>query len=647
MLLLTEPMTARNAAVPAFAAYSLVSPEIWKRRAVICAAVVGASASIVFVEWVLGVTWFSTAFEGGRAAHPVVALSLFLAAVSTYLLGSASRKHANLQILLALVVTSIAVLRLADFAGASFAVDLWLSVSEAARSRTGRMVPRTGFAQLLLGVALILLHFRGRVPVLLGHCVLILLLGATTLTTLEYVYGIRSDSPADDVMALSTALGVTTLALAIFGMTADRGLAPILSNSTSAATLGRRLLLAILFGSAFLGYIRVIAQRSGLHTTEQGVAVMVTIVSIAALALLLWNASVQAKAEMFSAHLATIVRDSAAGIASATVDGRILTWNEAAERIYGYSADEVIGNSISILPVQEEKAELAAAIKRIAEGESSVKLEGTRLTRDGNRILLSIRLSPIRTADGRILAIASVFEDITAERVRRSELEQARKLASVGKLAGGVAHHLNNSLTVVIGHADLAREMLCDEHEAVVEVDAIRDGARDAANIVQLLMGVAGTRILASHSVNLTELVEHHRHQLADQLNEPGRLILLTEPCPPVLGNEAAILEAIQAVLENAVEASPPGKEIIIRTRPITDDHATIEVVDFGFGMDAETKRQALDPFFTTRGLAVSSGMGLAVVNGTMRSLGGSIEIESTPGRGTTVRLVFPKAATV
>ena len=638
-------MSARNDDVPAFAAYSPLVPAKWKHRAAASAGLVAAFSAVVLLEWVFGLNWLTSAMQGDRAPNPMVALCFLLAASSIWLLRSEAPRSAQLQIVLAGLVALIAMLRLLELAGVGISVDLWLSLTDAARSRTGRMVPRTALVQLLLGVALLLLHFRGRLPALLGQCALIELLGLTTLTMLEYVYDIRAASPTSAGMALSTALGATTLALGAFMMTADRGLAPILSNSTSGATFARRLLFAIVLGTAILGYMRLAAARHGLvETPAQSVAVIVTVGMITLVALLLWNASVQARAEMISAHLATIVRDSAAGIASATVDGRILTWNEAAERIYGYSAEEVIGKSISILPVPEERGELMAAVKRIAEGESSIKLEGTRLARDGRRILLSMRLSPIHASDGRILAIASVFEDITTDRKQRSELEQARKLASVGKLAGGVAYHLNNALTVVIGHADLTRELLGEEHEAIAEVDAIRAGARDAARIVQMLMGAAGARSLASEAIDLSALILQHSHELAAKLSEPERLIILADECPRVQGDEAAIVEAIHAVLENAVEASAPGREIVIRTRPLGDGRVVLEVIDFGAGMDADTRRQALDPFFTTKGLAVSAGMGLAMAQGTMRRLGGSIEIDSTPGNGTTVRLIFLNA---
>lgn len=636
-------MTARNAAVPAFAAASLVSPEKWQRRAIVCAALVGASALIVAVEWSLGASIFSALVQGGRPVNPVVAVALLLAAISTWLLGQESSRASRLQLLLAFAVAALGTLRLVDLFVGAPDIDLWLSLTDEMRVRTARMTPRSAVTHLLLGSALIFVHYRGRTQSMLGHGALILLFGVTTLTTLEYVYGIRVVSPTNDVMALSTALAAITLALGIFGMTADRGLAPILTNTTAAATVARRLLLAILLGSALLGYMRVNAERHGvLENSEQGVAIMVTIASIIGVTLLLWNASVQAKAEMFSAHLATIVRDSAAGIASATVDGRILTWNEGAERIYGHPAEAVIGKSIAILAPPEEQAEMMVLMKRIEQGEASVKVEATRLARDGLPMTLSIRLSPIRTADGRVAATASVFEDITAERRRRAELEQARKLASVGKLAGGVAHHLNNSLTVVIGHADLARELLSANHEAVAEVDAIGAAARDAARVVQMLMSAAGVRVLANEPIDVVALIQSNRAVLAARLPEPERLLVLPEHCPPIPGDSAAIVEMISALLENAGQASPPGREVIIRTRPRGVDQVMVEVIDFGIGMDVETRRQALDPFFTTKGLAVSSGMGLAIVHGTIRQMGGSIQIDSTPGRGTTVRLVFP-----
>lgn len=235
----------------------------------------------------------------------------------------------------------------------------------------------------------------------------------------------------------------------------------------------------------------------------------------------------------------------------------------------------------------------------------------------------------------------------------QSALLQQERLGALGQVASGIAHDLNNALAPVVGFSELLLEHPQGLHDpAKVEqyLTLIHAGAEDAASVVGRMrefyrpreedepFTAVDVNHLATQTVRLSE------PKWRDQAQAAGKTIVVQtdlQPVPPVLGHEAEIREALTNVLFNAVDATKQGG-ITVRTRSISGN-VVLEVIDTGVGMPEAVRQRCLEPFFTTKG-AQGSGLGLAMVFGTMRRHEGTLEIDSTVGRGTTVRLVFPTA---
>lgn len=283
----------------------------------------------------------------------------------------------------------------------------------------------------------------------------------------------------------------------------------------------------------------------------------------------------------------------------------------------------------------------------------------------------------VRTASGEWLwvldrgLVVSRHEDGTAERLigtttdlsERKKLEaaviQAQKMEAVGQLAGGVAHDFNNVLTAILGTS----ELLLAEGERLdagqrEDLNRIRDGALRAAEITHQLLAFSRRQRLDPRSVDPNPAVARVEVLLTRLV---GENVVVQTKCHRglvrVRADPAQLEQAIVALALNGRDAMPGGGTLTIGTRPVTltpemagrfrDVHpgpaVAISVSDTGEGMDQATRRRLFEPFFTTKGVGKGTGLGLAMVYGFVRQSGGAVQVESEPGRGTTVTLLFPE----
>src|SRR5215469_15671516 len=207
-------------------------------------------------------------------------------------------------------------------------------------------------------------------------------------------------------------------------------------------------------------------------------------------------------------HLAAIVHASDDAIISKTLEGRVLTWNAAAERIYGYPAQEARGRLMSFLLPPDRPDEEAEILKQIAQGRHVDHFETVRLRKDGQQIRVSITISPIRDSSGKIVAASHIARDITERRKIDEQLRQTQKLESLGVLAGGVAHDFNNLLTGILGNTSLVLEMLSPNHPSRVHLrNALTAGER-AADLTKQLLAYAGKGRFVIDHVNISALIK-------------------------------------------------------------------------------------------------------------------------------------------
>jgi two-component system cell cycle sensor histidine kinase/response regulator CckA len=326
-------------------------------------------------------------------------------------------------------------------------------------------------------------------------------------------------------------------------------------------------------------------------------------------------------------------------------DGRIETWNRGAARLYGYVGDEAVGHSIELLVAPDEVESMRDMVSRVAWGESIQGFETVRLTRDGKQIQVSLTLSPVRDADGAVVAVAEIARDITARKELEAALLQAQKLESVGRLAGGIAHDFNNLMTAVIGFGELALLRLGEEDPVRSYVDEAKRAGERATELTQRLLAFGRRQTLRPRPLDLNVVVGEMR-TLLGRLIGPQielRFELAEVPCP-LVADRSQLEQVVMNLAINASDAMELGGRLTIATASRAEQVRLI-VSDTGSGMDAETRAQIFEPFFTTKEEGKGTGLGLSTVFGIVHQSGGRIAVNSELGRGTTFTIDLPRGA--
>jgi PAS domain S-box-containing protein len=361
-------------------------------------------------------------------------------------------------------------------------------------------------------------------------------------------------------------------------------------------------------------------------------------------------------------RLAAIVDASNEAILSLAPDGTVLTWNGGAERIYGYSAQEMVGRNINILTPPDSLLETLQRLESIKRGESIQNFEATRRRKDGRPIWISVTASPIRDRRGEVVAISSTARDITEIKALEEQLRQAAKLESLGVLAGGIAHDFNNLLVGILGNASLAKEILPASSTAGPLLDGVIKASERAAALTRELLAYSGKGKFVIESLDLSELVREMAKLI--QASIPKSVMLqprLATGLPSIVGDMAQLEQLIMNLVINAAESigdrpgmvtvttgeqqisKSEGSGAMVGTDPVTTGrYVFFEVQDTGAGMDEATIGRIFDPFFTTK--FTGRGLGLSAALGIVRGHHGFIQVISSPGRGSTFKVLLPAA---
>lgn len=337
---------------------------------------------------------------------------------------------------------------------------------------------------------------------------------------------------------------------------------------------------------------------------------------------------------------------------TADMSMRLLSLNQVGVRLFGLEGQDPAGRSLYDL-VNPDDARL------LEEGERVVRPGGYRPPvefrveqADGSTVSIELTTRWLYSGDAPV-GIHGIGRDITARREReeatsrfREQLHQAEKLRALGEMAAGVAHNFNNLLTGVLGYAEIIK-MRDDVPEPIAgSLERITDSAKRCAAVIRRIQGF-GRPLEASarHPVALDdvirETIEITRPRWKTAPEREGRVVTVNADLGGVGlvdGNEAVWEEILSNLIFNAVDASPEGGDITVQSR-LEEDTVTVSVIDEGTGMDEETRRRVFEPFFTTKGPEAGTGLGLSTVWSLARAQDGRVEIESTPGRGTTITI--------
>jgi PAS domain S-box-containing protein len=346
--------------------------------------------------------------------------------------------------------------------------------------------------------------------------------------------------------------------------------------------------------------------------------------------------------------------------------GRVISWNSGAERIKGYTADEIRGQHFSrFFTESDRKSRLPTRALRQAAAEGRFEGDGWRVRKDGSQFWASVVIDPIQDGNGALIGFAKVTRDITERRQAQDLLDQARermvqmqKMEAVGQLTGGVAHDFNNLLMVIIGNLEVAQRNAEAEKGSVARlkraIDSAIRGAQRAATLTQRLLAFSRRQPLDPKQIDLNKFVVGEVEFLQRTL---GEKIQVEAVGGAGLWKVAADVNQLQAALLNlafnARDAMPQGGKLTIETgNAFVDEdycranpevqrgqYVLIAVTDNGTGMTQEVMNRAFEPFFSTKAVGEGTGLGLSQVYGFIKQSGGHIKIYSEPGEGTTVKI--------
>jgi PAS domain S-box-containing protein len=340
--------------------------------------------------------------------------------------------------------------------------------------------------------------------------------------------------------------------------------------------------------------------------------------------------------------------------------GYVTNWNPGAQRIKGYTPEEIIGQHFSKFYTEQDKARgMPEESLEAARTLGHFEREGIRVRKDGTRFWANVAIDAIHDESGELIGFAKVTRDITerkeAERAlaqAQEELMQSQKLEAIGRLTGGVAHDFNNLLMAISGSLELLRKRLPDDERLLKLVDNAMQGIQRGTTLTQRMLAFARRQELRPDVVDVSDLVSGLTDLIARTLG-PSVEITTAIPggLPPVLVDENQLELALLNLAVNAKDAMPQGGRLTIAadaadgTRNASlqpGKYVRLSLSDTGIGMDAATLSHATEPFFTTKGVGKGTGLGLAMVRGLSEQSGGTVTIESEVGKGTTVTMWIP-----
>lgn len=635
-----------------------IRPEhVWRSSAAL-AVLVGV---LVLLGWLSDIKWIGELFGTVRLKANTAACFVL---IGVALLSLAPERIGRRQRLIGLGCAGMAALvglaTLGEWVfGWDLHIDQLLFTEEAGTTGTsepGRMAATTATCFFLAGTAISLLRVR-EIRYAQGLSLGMGLLAILAFSTFLFDAQSLSGSGRQTQMAAPTF--ITFLALSVGILSArSGGLMRDLVSKGVGGVAARFLIPAAVAVPTIVGWLALRGQTVGLYSAARTHALLATanIAILTAIALLtahLLN-KVGAEADRQRAYFAAIVESASDAILTCHPDGNITTWNDSAEKMFGYTAAEVVGRHEVFLVPEELRDEVNASSEEITGSTPEAAVETIRIAKDGTPIPVSISRFRIRGPAGAVVGTGVLIRDIT-ERVR---VEEAQKMEAVGQLAAGIAHDFNNKLAVILGYADmaLAEEDLSASTRS--EIAEIRTAALRSAELTRQLLAFARMEPTRLQRLDLNAAITSMLNMLGQLIGDDASLIWQPDPRPCWVRMDPGQVDQILVnLVVNARDAISGNGTVTITTmntkiaRSLQRSDADIsagpfvvmEVTDDGCGMDPATMARAFVPFFTTKPPGKGTGLGLATVYGIAHQNRGFVELASELGTGSTVSVYLPR----
>ena len=338
------------------------------------------------------------------------------------------------------------------------------------------------------------------------------------------------------------------------------------------------------------------------------------------------------------------------GIYISTADGRFLQVNPALVEMLGYESEEALldAGPLALYPDPEMRRKLIEST--LATGETATTTHELEwLKADGTPIVVRVG-GHVRSGPQDEPVFEMIVQDITEERRTEDQLRQTQKMEAIGQLAGGVAHDFNNILTVISGNVELLEDDLPEEDPLRADLDQIAKATQRASSLTRRLLTFSRPSREGVRVVDVNEVVSELSRMLVPLIGETVTLTteLSEAPCKVVI-DPGELEQLVVNLVLNARDAIGDHGEIEIgsglesrEVDAVVHEGVMLWVTDDGIGMDQATQRRIFEPFFTTKPMGEGTGLGLASVYGILQRVGGEVDVDSEPGRGTTMRIWIP-----
>ena len=349
--------------------------------------------------------------------------------------------------------------------------------------------------------------------------------------------------------------------------------------------------------------------------------------------------------------LESIIEKAGDAISVVDLEGKVLYWNEGAERIYGYTKGQVLGEKLSdfLYPQDkksrdDEKRLMEGLMARVKDGEVIPNVEVKRLTRDQKEILISMTISPLKDAEGKIIGASRICKDVTHLKKAEERLILAERLSSLGELTAGVAHELRNPLAgIKINTQVLSRKQDLTEMERRL-LESTQEGIEKIQKIVDDMLHFAKPRASHFKEQALNEVVDKSLAILQARVKK-GHISAVfdrAEDLPSVRIDIHQIQQVLINLMLNAIQAMEKGGTLTIRTFLEGGGAVGVEIRDTGVGIPLPYLKKVFDPFFTTK--SEGTGLGLSISLKILENHGATIDVVSREGEGACFTIHFPAA---
>ncbi|MBW1739924.1 MAG: response regulator [Deltaproteobacteria bacterium] len=342
------------------------------------------------------------------------------------------------------------------------------------------------------------------------------------------------------------------------------------------------------------------------------------------------------------------------------LEGSFTYVNPAWEKVLGHKRGEVIGKNFVDFAREEDAAHCLHLFKRVREGqETFTDASCSLIHKDGSVRLFSVSGAPNLDSEGKVIGVVGVFKDITEQRKLESQLIQAQKMEAIGTLAGGIAHDFNNILGIILGNTELVLDDIPESNPAWDDLEEVRKACLRAKDLVGQLLTFTRQREQERRAVQISPIVKetlkllraflpatteirqnietHLDTVLADPTQIHQVLMNLCTNAAHAMRAQGGVLEVSLTDVQLDSDAVAPDMDLS------SGPYVRLSVSDTGCGIDPEVMDRMFDPYFTTKEPGEGTGMGLAVVHGIIKGLGGMITVDSELGKGTTFHVFFPR----